>query len=131
MEVLVSSCCILVLRWPGLMGTLSVPAILTGRPVTPMTSPRAGPDWQEEADGRFKTVSWSLSLPFKDNMRLSWWLSGKEFACQFRTCRFDPRSGKIPMEKEMATHSSIPTGNPMDRRHLEGPWVCKESDMIE
>ena len=46
------------------MGTHSVAAILTGRPVTPMTSPRAGPDWQEEADGRFKTVSWSLSLPF-------------------------------------------------------------------
>ena len=62
-EVLVSSCCILVLRWPGLMGTLSVAAILAGRPVTPMTSPRAGPDWQEEADRKFTTVSWSLSLP--------------------------------------------------------------------
>ena len=34
----------------------------------------------------------------------------KESACQFRRCRshwFDPWVGKIPLEKEMATHSSI------------------------
>ena len=27
---------------------------------------------------------------------LSWWLSGKEFTCQRRKHRFDPRSEKIP-----------------------------------
>ena len=35
------------------------------------------------------------------------WLSGKESTCQCRRCEFDPWVGKIPLEKEMATHSSI------------------------
>ena len=35
------------------------------------------------------------------------WLSGKEPACQFRRCGFDPCVRKIPLEKEMATHASI------------------------
>ena len=37
-------------------------------------------------------------------------ISGKEPACQFRRHkrhRFDPWVGKIPLEKGMATHSSI------------------------
>ena len=36
--------------------------------------------------------------------------SGKEPACQFRRrkrCGFDPWVGEDPLEKEMATHSSI------------------------
>ena len=45
------------------MLALSVAAVLVGRSAIPVPSPRAGPGWQEEADGRFKTVSWSLSLP--------------------------------------------------------------------
>ena len=36
-----------------------------------------------------------------------WGLSGKESTCQCRRHRFDPWVGKIPLEKEMATHSSI------------------------
>ena len=35
------------------------------------------------------------------------WLDGKESACQCRTFGFNPWVGKIPLEKEMATHSSI------------------------
>ena len=38
---------------------------------------------------------------------LSWWLSGKEFPCQCRRHGFNPWVGKIPLEKEMATHASI------------------------
>ena len=34
-------------------------------------------------------------------------LSSKESACQCRRCEFDPWVRKIPLEKEMATHSSI------------------------
>ena len=34
-------------------------------------------------------------------------VSGKEFACQCRRCGFDPWVGKIPLEREMATHSSV------------------------
>ena len=33
--------------------------------------------------------------------------SGKESTCQCRRCGFDPWFGKIPLEKEMATLSSI------------------------
>ena len=40
-------------------------------------------------------------------MGLSWWLSGKESTCQCRTRQFDPWIRKIPLEEEMATHSSI------------------------
>ena len=36
-------------------------------------------------------------------------------------CGFDPWVGKIPLEKEMATHGSILAWRtPMDRRALEG-----------
>ena len=45
-------------------------------------------------------------------LKLPWWYSGKESTCNAGdTCRrqgFDPWVGKIPLEKEMATHSSIP-----------------------
>ena len=37
-------------------------------------------------------------------------LSGKESACQCRRLRFDPWVGKIPLEEEMAAHSSILAG---------------------
>ena len=37
---------------------------------------------------------------------LSWWLSGKESACQAGNVGFIPGS-KISLEKEMTTHSSI------------------------
>ena len=35
------------------------------------------------------------------------WLSGKESACQFWRHRFNPWFGRIPLEKEMVTRSSI------------------------
>ena len=38
------------------------------------------------------------------------WLSGKESAClcrRHKRCGFNPWVGKIPLEKEMTTHSSI------------------------
>ena len=60
-------------------------------------------------------------------------LSGKEFTCQGRRPEFDPWVRKNPLEKEMATHSSILQENPIDR----GAWwatvhgFAKESDIIE
>ena len=38
---------------------------------------------------------------------LLWWLNGKESACQCRKNAFDPWVRKIPLEEEVATHSSI------------------------
>ena len=46
---------------------------------------------------------------------LSSWLSGEESSCQCRRCGFDPWVGKIPLEKEVATHSRILT--------WEIPWT--------
>ena len=45
----------------------------------------------------------NLGLPLLGFPR---WLSGKEFSCQCRRCRFDPWVRKIPW-RVMATHSSI------------------------
>ena len=50
-----------------------------------------------------KGVYWMLTVL----LRLPGWLSGKEFTYQCRRCRFGPWVGKIPLEEEMATHSSI------------------------
>ena len=41
----------------------------------------------------------SLGVEKRDHngvMELSWWVSGKELACQCRWCGFDPWVGKIP-----------------------------------
>ena len=49
--------------------------------------------------------------PFQHS--ISRWLSGKESACQCRRCKrhmFSPCVGKIPLGKEMITHSRILAG---------------------
>ena len=38
---------------------------------------------------------------------LSWWLGGKESACQYRRGGFDPWVRKIPWRRARTTHSSI------------------------
>ena len=40
-------------------------------------------------------------------LRLSWYLSGRESACQCRRHRFDPWVAKKPLEEEIAIHPSI------------------------
>ena len=60
---------------------------------------------------------------------LSHWLSGKEFACQCRRCRFNPS-----LKKEMATYSQYSClENPMDRGVWWGysPQDHKESHTTE
>jgi len=50
-----------------------------------------------------------------------------------RRCRFDPWVGKSPLEKEMATHSSILAGKSHGQRSLAGycPRGHKELDTAE
>ena len=70
---------------------------------------------------------------------LPWWLSGKESACQCRRhrrcrrCGFCPWVGKIPLENEIAMHSSILAWKSHGRRSLVGwsPRGCEESDTTE
>ena len=61
----------------------------------------------------------------------------KKSTCQCRRhkrCRFDPWAGKIPLEKEMAIHSSIlAPGKSHGQRSRAGygPWGRRKSDMTE
>ena len=66
------------------------------------------------------------------------WLSGKEPTCQCRRQRFDPWVRKIPLEKEMATHSSIlawkipwtedPGGlQSMDPQRVQHDWATEHA----
>ena len=48
-----------------------------------------------------------LVLRAQRSVGLPWWLRGKESACRCTSLRFDPWVGEDPLEKEMATHSSI------------------------
>jgi len=56
------------------------------------------------------------------------WLSGEESTYQVRRCKrgeFNPCGRKIPLEEQLATHSSIPAWkNAMDKRSPTGysPW---------
>ena len=47
------------------------------------------------------------------------WLSGKEYACQCRRHRFDPRVGKMPREGNGNPFQYSCLGNPMDRGALQ------------
>ena len=60
-------------------------------------------------DSFFTSLSLSL-LICKLGIGLPWWLSAKESACQFRSCKrrgFHPWIRKIPWRRKMAIHSSI------------------------
>ena len=50
-----------------------------------------------------------------------------------REIQFRSLGWEDPLEKEMATHPSIPTREFHGQRSLVGysPWGCKESDMTE
>ena len=51
---------------------------------------------------------------------LPWWLSGKELACQLRTHRFDPGSGKIPWRRKWQPTLVFLPGKSHRHRSLAG-----------
>ena len=59
--------------------------------------------------------------------RLYWWLSGKEFTCQCRSCRLDPWVGKIPWRKAWQPIPVFLPGESQGQRSLVGysPWGHK------
>ena len=69
----------------------------------------------------------------KEKLGLLWWLSGKEPTCQCRRWGFHPWVEKIPLEKEMATHSSILAWGSHGQRSMVGysPLNNRESDTTE
>ena len=60
-------------------------------------------------------------------------ISDKESARNMRDPGSSPRSGRSPLEKEMATHSSFLPREFHGQRNLVGysPWGHKESDTTE
>ena len=139
--------------WVGWAGDLSVLQQLEQEaPIKPFTGRLGGLVREQNLEEPWFTESQALASRnceihgvAKSRTRLSDWtelncvcglprcLSGKEPACQCGRCEFNLWIGKIPLEKEMATHSSILSclGNSMDR----GTWqaivhgVAKELGM--
>ena len=66
-----------------------------------------GEDWRIAVHGVAKSWTWLRNWTTTGKIGLSWQLSGQESACQCRRHRFDSWFGKIPLEKEMAAHSSM------------------------
>ena len=50
---------------------------------------------------------------------LPWWLSGKEFACQWRRCGFDPWVRKIPWERKWLSTPVFLPGESHGQRCLQ------------
>ena len=61
------------------------------------------------------------------------WCSGKEPACQRRTCMFNPQARKIPWRRKWQPTPVFLPENSCRQRSLVGysPWGHKESDMNE
>ena len=82
---------------------------------------------------RTQLSDFHFHIPMKGFPR---WSSGKESACQHRRHKrrgFNPWIGKIPLEQEMATHSSIPAWKTPWTEEPSGysPLGCEELDMTE
>ena len=58
---------------------------------------------------------------------LAWWLSGKEFACQCRTCEFNPWVREILWGRKWQPTPVFLPGKFHGQRSLVGfsPWGCK------
>ena len=65
----------------------------------------------KERDGKKGII-----MRWVSNRRLPWWLSGKESACQYRRCGFDPWVGKIPWIRNGKSFQYSCLGNPRHRR---------------
>ena len=66
-------------------------------------------------------------------IRLSWWLSGKDSACQCRRHGFNPWVGKISWGRNWPLTPEFLGGKSLGQRKLAGysPWGHKESDTTE
>ena len=61
------------------------------------------------------------------SLRLHWWLSGEESACQCRRCGLDRWVGKIPWRRKWQPTPVFLPGGSLGQRSLEGhsPQGCK------
>ena len=63
--------------------------------------------------------------------KLPRWLMGKESACRWRRCRFDPWVGKTPWRRKCQPTPVFLPGESHGQRSLAGysPWGCTKSYM--
>ena len=85
----------------------------------------------DEDDVFHSLVEWSCqqrnNLEIKNNRGVTWWLSGKESAFQFRRRNFDPWVGKIPCRRQRQLTPAFFPGESHGQRSLMGcsPWGRK------
>ena len=79
-----------------------------------------------QCPGIFSLFSWFIQSP----TWLSYWLRGKESACQYRRREFDPWVRKIPCRREWQFPLVFLPRESCGQRSLAGcrRWGCKESD---
>ena len=79
--------------------------------------------------GENKISPFTKNQQKNSSIRLPWWLSGKESACQCRRCRFDSWVRKIPSRRKWQPTSVFLPGKFHGQRNLSGscPWGRKES----
>ena len=73
----------------------------------------------------------SLNSGFGTSLVIQWlprWLSGKEYVCQCRRCRFSPLVGKIPWRRKWQPTLVFLPGQSHGQRSLVdySPWGGKE-----
>ena len=72
-------------------------------------------------DGLALSRTWLKWLTYQQKqIRLPWWLSGKESACQCRRCRFDPWVGKISWRRKWQPTPVFLPGKSQGQRSLAG-----------
>ena len=69
--------------------------------------------------GYLPKEKWLLATPHP-SVKLPWCLSGKESACQFRRCGFDPWVGKIPWRRKWQPTPVFLPGKSHGQRSLAG-----------
>ena len=83
--------------------------------------------------------SWKKPSGIMVGKGLPRWLSGKEYACQYRRCQFDPWVGKIPRRTNGNAFQYSCLENPMDRggwqatvwgHRVRHDWACIHKIMV-
>ena len=79
----------------------------------------------------FKCGNWRYNLSI--TLGLPWCFRGKESACQYRRCGFEPWAGKNPWRREWQPTLGFLPRESHEQRSLAGysPWDCKELDTTE
>ena len=77
--------------------------------------------------GKCECISWSSPENQEKKGGLPWWLSGIEFTCQCRRCRFDPWVKNIPWRRKWQPTPVFLPGKSHGHRSLAdySPWGCK------